>query len=216
MDYATIFVKQTGTGTTTNAEGYYEIQLESGWYDLVFQYLGFETVVRKIQAGTDPVELNVVLKSKVTLLQTVTVDGAKEDPAYSIMRKAIAKADYHMNVLDEYNARVYIKGTGRLKDYPWLAKKMVEKEGIEKNRVYISESLSEVQFTRPNKFKEKVISIRSDGKDNNTSPNSYIFGNFYEPVIAGTITPFSPKAFSYYRFEYLGTFKDLDYEISKI
>src|SRR5690606_20321832 len=121
------------------------------------------------------VTVNVVLKTQSTMLQTVTIRAGKEDPAYTIMRKAIAKAAYHRNQLDAYSAKVYIKGAGQLKDYPWLAKRQLEKEGIEKGRVFISESVSEIKYTRPNKFEEKVISIRSDGKDNNTSPNPYIF-----------------------------------------
>src|SRR3546814_6903229 len=76
----------------------------------------------------------------------------------------VCSSDLHRNVLDAYTARVYIKGAGQLKDYPWLARNALEKEGIEKDRVYISESISEIKFARPNKFEEKVISIRSDGK----------------------------------------------------
>ncbi len=45
----------------------------------------------------------------------------------------------------------------QLKDYPWLAKKTLEKEGITKDRVYISESVSEISYQRPNTFSEKVI-----------------------------------------------------------
>src|SRR5690606_13641448 len=208
LSFASIFVKERGTGTTANEEGRYEIPLTPGRYDVVFQHLGRRTEVRSVEVTDRFTELNVTLVPQEIMLQAVTVDGNDEDPAYSIMRKAIAKANYHRNVLDAYSARVYIKGAGKLKDYPWIAKKALQKEGIEKGRVFISESVSEISFTRPNKFEEKVISIRSDGNDNNTSPNSYIFGSFYEPEIAGTITPFSPRAFSYYRFEYLGTFKD--------
>lgn len=216
LSFATVFVKQQGTGTTANVEGRYEIHLEPGRYELVFQHLGRRTEVRVLDVRDRLEELDVRLAPQEIMLEAVTVGAEDEDPAYSIMRRAIAKANYHRNVLDSYSARVYIKGTGKLKDYPWLAKKALEKEGIEKNRVFISESVSDIKFTRPNKFEEKVISIRSDGKDNNTSPNGYIFGSFYEPEIAGTITPFSPKAFSYYKFEYLGTFKDREYEISRI
>ena len=61
-----------------------------------------------------------------------------------------------------------------------------------------------------------MISVRSNGDDNDTSPNSYIMGSFYEPTIADAISPLSPKAFGYYKFEYLGTFSDRQYEISKI
>ena len=216
LSFATIFVKQLGTGTTANVEGSYEILLAPGQYELVFQHLGRRSEVRVVQVKQGFTELNITLVPQEILLQSVTVNADDEDPAYSIMRKAIAKSNYHRNVLDSYSARVYIKGAGKLKDYPWLAKKALEKEGVEKDRVYISESVSEIKFTRPNKFEEKVISIRSDGKDNNTSPNGFIFGSFYDPEVAGTISPLSPKAFSYYRFEYLGTFKDREYEVSRI
>jgi hypothetical protein len=216
LSFATIFVKQLGTGTTANEEGSYEILLKPGRYELVFQHLGRKTEVRVIEVKEGFTTLNITLVNQDILLESVTIDANAEDPAYSIMRKAIAKANYHRNLLDSYSARVYIKGAGKLKDYPWLAKKQMQKEGIEKNRVYISESVSDIKFTRPNKFEEKVISIRSDGKDNNTSPNGYIFGSFYEPEVAETISPLSPKAFSYYKFEYMGTYKDRDYDVSRI
>jgi hypothetical protein len=121
--------------------------------------------------------------------------------------KPLPKAKYHTQQLDGYTAKVYIKGTGKLVDYPWLAKKALEKEGIDKNRAFVTESVSEIDYKRPNTFNEKVISIRSDGKDNNTSPNAFIFGSFYEPIIAETVSPLSPASFSYYKFEFLGTFK---------
>jgi hypothetical protein len=217
LEYATIFVKQTGSGTATNPDGRYELPMPPGSYEVVFQYLGYQTVVRQIEVGADFVTVDIVLVAQATVLQTVTVKSGKEDPAYTIMRKAIAKANYHRNQLDEYKARVYIKGSGQLKDYPWLAKRQLEKEGIEKGRVFVQESVSEIKYTRPNKFEEKVISIRADGVDNNNAgPNLYIFGSFYEPVVAQTISPLSPKAFSYYKFEYQGTFKDRNYDISKI
>ncbi len=216
LAFTTIFVKQTGSGTTTNVNGSYEIILQPGLYEIVFQYLGYETVVKQVDVSNEMVEVNVVLKTQATMLQTVTVKSGTEDPAYTIMRKAIAKAKYHTQQIDRYSARVYIKGAGQLKDYPWLAKKAIEKEGIEKGQVFVTESISEIKYTRPNKFEEKVISIRSDGKDNNTSPNPYIFGSFYESEVAETISPLSPKSFSYYRFEYQGTFKDRNYEVSRI
>lgn len=215
LSFATIFVKQLGSGTTANVDGYFEITLQPGTYELVFQHLGKKTVVRNLQVSAGFLELNIKLDPQDIILKEITIDSDKEDPAYSIMRKAIAKANYHRNVLDHYSAKVYIKGSAKLKDYPWLAKKALEKDGVEKGRVYLSESLSEVKFTRPNKFEQKVISVRSDRKEN-ANPGSYIFGSFYEPEVAETVSPLSPKAFSYYKFEYLGTFRDRDYEVSRI
>src|SRR5690606_28652676 len=86
----------------------------------------------------------------------------------------------------------------------------------EKGRVYITESVSEIRYTRPGTLDEKVLSVYSDGKDNNTSPNPFIFGSFYEPEIVEIISPLSPKAFAFYRIDYLRTFRDRDYEVSRI
>ena len=152
LAYTTIFVKQTGSGTTTNENGDYEISLPAaGRYEIVFQYLGYETAERVAVVSTDFVEINVTLKTQVTVLPTVTINAEDEDPAYTIMRKAIAKAKYHLHLLDNYSARVYIKGSGQLKDYPWLAKKRLEKEGIEKGRVFVMESISDIKYTRPDR-----------------------------------------------------------------
>jgi hypothetical protein len=216
LPFASIYIPQIGSGAATDLNGYFEIPLQPGHYDVIFKFIGYESVTRIIDVDSTFIELNITLKLQAIMLRTVVVSASKEDPAYTIMRKAIAKAKYHVQQLDSYTAKVYIKGKGKLTDYPWLAKKMLEKEGITKDRLFISESVSEVKYTRPNKFEEKVIAVYTQGKDRNTSPNNYFFGSFYEPEIAETISPLSPKAFSYYKFEYLGTFKDGDYEISKI
>lgn len=216
LAFASVFVKQTSAGAATDMEGRFELSLPPGQYDVLFQYLGYETTQRKIEVGSGFVEINIVLKTQVVVLQNVIIKAGKEDPAYTIMRKAIGKAKYHTQQLDKYTAKVYIKGKGQLKDYPWFAKKAVEKEGITKDRVFISESVSEIKYTRPNKFEEKVIAVYTKGKDRNTSPNQFVFGSFYESEIAEVVSPLSPKAFSYYKFEYLGSFKDNNYEISKI
>ena len=216
LAFATIYVKQTGSGAVTDMQGKYEVQLAPGHYEILFHYLGFETESRSIDVNDSFIEINVTLKTQVIQLQSVTVRAGKEDPAYTIMRKAIAKAKYHTQQIDSYTAKVYIKGKGQLKDYPWIAKKALEKEGISKDRIFISESVSEIKYTRPSKFEEKVIAVYTNGNNRNTSPNNYVFGSLYEPEIAETVSPLSPKSFSYYKFEYLGSFKDRNYEVSKI
>ena len=217
LPFATIFVKQMGTGTTTNAQGYFDILCNPGEYDLVFQFLGYETQERKVTVGQQGIELDIVLKNQAIVLKSAIVNSNNEDPAYTIMRKAIAKAKYHTQQLDSYSAQVYIKGTGKLVDYPWIAKKAIEKEGIKKNQAFVSESVTEIKYTRPNKFEEKVISIRTDGIDKkNASPTPFLNGSFYSPTINDVVSPLSPSAFAHYKFEYLGTFADRDYQVSEI
>src|SRR5688572_6189432 len=92
LAYTTIFVKQTGSGTTTNEQGKYEMILAPGKYEIIFQYLGFETAIRDVEITDSFVVLDILLKTQITVLETVTVKSGAEDPAYTIMRKAIAKA----------------------------------------------------------------------------------------------------------------------------
>jgi hypothetical protein len=218
LPFATIFVMQSGSATVANENGFYQINLSAGNYEIVYQYMGYESQVRQVEVVNAFVEINIVLKSEVLIGEEVVVNASREDedPAYTVMRKAIAKARYHTQFIDNYSARVYIKGAAQLKDYPWLLKKSIEVDGFNKDIPYLSESVNEIRYTRPNTFEEKVISVRSTGKDHNTSPNRFIFSSFYDPEIGGIISPLSPKAFSYYDFEYLGTFQDRSYQVSRI
>ncbi len=114
LPFASVFVRQTGSGAVTDGEGRYEIVLAAGKYDVLFQYLGYETQAVAVEVSEGFVELNVTLKTQVVVLETVTIRAGKEDPAYTIMRNAIAKAKCHTQQLDEYKAKVYIKGKGLL------------------------------------------------------------------------------------------------------
>lgn len=216
LSFATIYVRNIETGTTSNDQGYFLYRLPQGKYDLVFQYLGYKSVVKFVEVSADFTTVNIQLQPQTIVLRDVEIRAGKEDPAYTIMRKAIAKAKFHQQQLDSYETDVYIKGSGRLIDSPFFLRKAIAKEGIDSTMAFVTESITKVKYTRPNVYEEEVISIRSSGDDNNTSPMEYLKGSFYESKLGNAISPLSPKAFGYYRFEYLGTFKDQGYEFSKI
>lgn len=217
LPFANIYVKGTSIGTVSNEQGYYELKLSEGKQTVVFQFMGYETQTKSIEITADYQEINVNLTQSAIMMSGVTVGSGNEDPSYTIMRKAIAKSKFHLLQVENYNAKVYIKGRGRLKGYPWLLAKKIEKEGVDSNMVFLTESVTELYFEQPNTYHEKVIAIRSSGTDNESaSPNQYINGSFYEPQIAETISPLSPKAFRYYRFKYEGSFDDQGNEINKI
>ncbi|MCE7994520.1 MAG: carboxypeptidase-like regulatory domain-containing protein [Roseivirga sp.] len=217
LPFASIYVKRVGTGTSSNLDGFYELRLPAGTYEVVFQYMGYATKVSTVTIGSNFETINVSMSPQVINLTTVTVTGKSEDPSYTIMRKAIAKAKYHLVQYDNYSAEVYMKGTGEVTKVPWILRRQFEKEGIDTSQVYTSESVSEIYFERPNTFKEKVISVRASGQDNdNANPNAYINSSFYQPEVVGAVSPLSPRAFSYYKFEYQGSFMERGFEINKI
>ena len=216
LPFATIFVKEIGTGTSSNAKGDFSYRLPNGRYTITFQYIGYESLVKEVTVADAFVELDIQLKDQTYELKTVEVTVGGKDPAYIIMRKAIAKAPFHLNQLNGYTAEVYTKGSGRLKKSPFLLRKMMEKEGIDSSFAFVSESVSEVAYKRPNYFKEKIISVYTTGDDQDSSPNGYINASFYNPTVAEVISPLSPKAFAYYNFTYEGFFMDRGQEIDKI
>lgn len=216
LPFATIYIKNTESGTTTNIEGYYEVRLAPGTYQVYYQYLGFENVAKEIVVAGQFVNLDITMKSQAVVLKEFTYKARSENPAYTIMRKAISKAKFHELLVKEYDARVYIKGSGRLKDYPWFAKKMIKEEGIDTASAFVSESITDIHFELPNTYKEKVISMRSSGDDQSTSPMSYIQSSFYGPKVVESVSPLAPNAFSYYKFDYLGSFFENGKEVNKI
>ena len=216
LPFATIYIQQQETGTTSNQEGFYEIKLAPGQYDLVFQYLGYKTEVRSVTVGDEWITLDITLPEQIVQLREVEVRAGKEDPAYTIIRKAIAKSKFHRLQVQHYTAQVYVKGAGRVKDVPFLLENRLKKEGIDSSTIFLSESVSEITFDQPNTVKERVISIRSIGEGNNTSPTPFINGSFYKPKVAQAISPLSPRAFAYYKFRYEGSFRDRGYEVNKI
>lgn len=216
LPFATVYIRNTNSGTTTNAEGVYEVRLEPGKYDVVFQYIGYESVVHFFEVTNGFETFNLTLKPRVIMLREVEVRSGKEDPAYTIMRKAIGKASFHANQLDSYDARVYMKGSGRLLDSPFFLRNQIAKEGIDSTTAFVSESVSELHYQRPSTYQQKIVAVFSQGDDNGTGPGEFLTASFYEPKVVDAISPLSPKAFAYYRFTYDGYFREGGYVINKI
>ncbi|MEP2296328.1 DUF5686 and carboxypeptidase regulatory-like domain-containing protein, partial [Algoriphagus sp.] len=216
LAFASVYIRNLGDGVPTNEEGNYEYKLPKGVYDVLVQYLGYKSQLETIVVTDAYVVKDFVLKPQDYTLAEVEVRAGAEDPALTIMRKAIAKAKYHRPQIQKYSMTVYLKGTGKLTDAPFFLEKTIEKEGFKLNEAYTSESVSRITFSQPNKVEEKVISIRTNGDNQSTSPAPYIQTTFYQEKINGIISPLSRSAFQYYRFKYEGSFFDQDVMVSKI
>ncbi len=217
LPYASVYVRNLGDGVPSNQDGDYEFRLKPGVYDVLVQYLGYKSALHTVTIeNQDWVELNFDLEPQIYTLSEVEVKAGAEDPSLTIMRKAIAKAKYHRLQVQKYSMSVYLKGTGQLTDAPFFLKKTLEKEGLKLNEAYTSESVSRITFTQPDKVEEKVISIRTNGDNQSTSPAPYIQTSFYQEKINDIISPLSRAAFQYYKFRYEGSFFDQNVLVSKI
>ncbi|GAB3249834.1 TonB-dependent receptor [Larkinella harenae] len=74
-----VFVKETGSGVTTNSYGFYSLTLPAGTYNLVYSYVGFSKQNRTIDLTGENVRLNIELQEEGRDLQEVTVSTKRED-----------------------------------------------------------------------------------------------------------------------------------------
>ncbi|MCU0461660.1 MAG: DUF5686 family protein [Bacteroidales bacterium] len=231
VQYATIYIQELRQGTTATIKGDYELKLAPGKYQVTYQSLGYGQVVHNIAISGHPVVLDVVLPLQYYMIPEVRITATGEDPAYGIMRKAIGMAPYYLNNISYYKADVYLKGnvlvnkiSGLIKAAMKKAAKEEKKEGgtpviIKEGDVYLMESYNEIEFIAPDKYVQKVISINSTFPDSEegVSPMDFINASFYQPLIADmAISPLSPQAFSYYKFQYQGATPQGSYTINKI
>ena len=216
LPYATIYIRNLKTGTSSNIEGNFNYPLARGKYDIIFKYIGYESQLKFVEIKSGYLEIDIRLKPQAIMLKNVEVKAGKEDPAYSIMRKAIAKSKFHTQQVDKFKTRVYMKGSGRVIDVPFFLRKAMAKEGVDSTMAFTSESVSIIEYERPNKVTQRVIAVNTQGDDNGTGPEDFLTSSFYEPDVNGSISPLSPKAFAYYRFGYEGAFEERDYVINKI
>lgn len=228
LAYAGVYVSGSTTGTSTNADGKYFLDLPAGKYTIVCRYLGFAKQEKTIQINQLPVTLNFVLQPATMRIEEVVVHGGI-DPAYAIIKKAIQKRPFYKNQVNAYSCRLYVKGLMKMRDAPdkFLGKKMDYSEaGLDSTHsgiFFLSESISKISAAAPDHFKQEVISSRQSG--GGLGFDFPIFINFYENNISlgsrqltprGYVSPIADNALHYYKYHFAGTFKEDGYTINKI
>lgn len=214
--YANIYVPELKTGTTSNINGQFELQLPKGKWKILFQYIGYQTVDREFDIQNEFQTVQITLQPQNVQLKEIKVLASGEDPAYYVMRHAIAMAPYYNNQVAEYNCKLYMKGTGVVYKIPGLFKRKMEKEGVEKDKPFVMESLNKIHFEQPDKLNQQVIAMRSTGDDRNTNPMQMITTNLYNVDDYGVASPVGRNAMKFYRFTLVGVFEDQGKLINKI
>lgn len=221
LPYVNIYLKNDLTGTTTNDNGLYELSLKKqGEYTIVFQFLGFKTIEKKVVVTSFPFELNVKMIPEEVLLNEVAI-SSKENPANRIIRNVIANKEKNTNKSGKYTADFYSRGLFKIKDAP---KKILGQEigdlggGLDSTRsgiIYLSETVSKITYQKkPKKFKEVIVASKVSGQNNGISFNraDEVNFNLYENLVTigdtDLFSPISDYAFSHYKFKLEGNFYD--------
>jgi len=216
VPFANIYIPQLSTGTTSNSDGRYELKLPEGKWKVLFQYIGYRTETRDITVGKDFQEINIQLVFQDYQLPEMKVLASGEDPAYYIMRRAIALSPYYQKQVSKYSCKVYLKGSGIFEKIPFLLEKQMKKGGVKENEAFVLETVSKVDFELPDQLTQQVLAMRSSGQDNNTSPMEMITNNLYDADKYGIVSPVGKSAMKVYKFRLDGVFVDQGHTINKI
>ena len=227
LPFASIWSETFNKGTTANENGEFGFQLSSGEHKVTFRFVGHTPKdVFVVLENNSEKKLQIVLEEQAVTLSEVKIAGLKEDPAIGMIRRMISMAPFHLNEITSYQSKAYIKGNGIItsmsKVVKWAVGKQMEKDaGIKVGSLYMLEGVNTINYQKPNKIREKVISKRTNlpaqfQKDDGVNLR-VAQTNFYRPRVWGNlISPIAPNAFQFYQYNYLGSFKINDLTISKI
>ena len=121
LPFVNILIEKTYKGTTTNDDGYYELDItQPNTYTIVYTYLGYKTVKKTVAIDKFPFKLNITLEEESVSLNEVVV-STEDNPANAIIRQTIAKRKENLDkieylsilVIDPYKLH-------DLQEYLWL------------------------------------------------------------------------------------------------
>jgi hypothetical protein len=224
IPYSTIFVAETKEGTTSNSDGQFHFNLPKGDYTITVRSMGYYQVNKTVSLQTDSMFLPITLKTQAFELKEVKVFPGKEDPAYFIMRKAIAKAPYYRKKLKHYSADLYIKSNFAFTNIPKLYQNKIEldngkklKDYFKENVTYVIESQNKITYDYPNTYDQKVISKKTSLLGFDEPPvMGLITTSIYEERPYQAISPLSSMALRHYDFFYEGYITVDDFDVFKI
>lgn len=174
LPFASVFVKNSTTGVSANYEGKYFLELKAGSYTLVYSFLAYEKLEKKIILKNEQIlHLNISLKRKISEIEEVEIIANKIDRAKSIMNKARAKRKYYLNNIKSYQCDIYVKTsfekTYQAKDTFKIKNKDTAKHTItvsgknkninsylKKDKLNLIEYIAEVYYKHPSRYKEII------------------------------------------------------------
>ena len=109
IPFANIFVRELNSGTSTDTDGNYFLNLDPGQYEIVISSIGYESLFIKVPIGDKPTIRNYVLTSTAQELEQVIIKASKRDPAYEIIQNAIKSREKYFSELRSFKSDVYTK-----------------------------------------------------------------------------------------------------------
>lgn len=208
LEFVTVKLTGSSSGTTADNNGEYIIKLPEGLHKLIFSYIGYFSDTITVNIDGKDEERDVFLKPTDITTEEIVVTG--EDPAYEIIRKAIKyKKEFQKNLnqyeYDAYSKLVIRSNTGSVDPVKTFKDSTnTDKMGI----LGILESETKGYFKKPDLYKEIVKSKRETANINRGVALPYVVNFYDEDVDLQELKipgPLSDDAFDHYDYKLTGT-----------
>jgi hypothetical protein len=206
LSYSNIRILNSTSGTASNSEGNYKLNLQDGKYSIIASYIGYLSDTAEIDLTGDMI-LNFSLSPVEIILDEVTVKPGT-NPAYYIIKNAIKTKNEVKSKIKNYSYSSYTKGI--IKTTRDIAGNEYTLSSQDTGKLKISsilENESRGFFKSPNSSKHFIVARKQTA---NTPPfiniltGGRVIQSFYEDelnFIRRTIpSPISEEALSYYYF----------------
>ena len=87
-----IYDKNTFKGTVTNQYGFYSLTLEEGNYEIIYSFIGLQSITKKVNLNKD-IRINISLENDAIITEEVIVTGEKLDKNVSSSKMSQIKIE---------------------------------------------------------------------------------------------------------------------------
>ncbi|NBW37008.1 MAG: carboxypeptidase-like regulatory domain-containing protein, partial [Cytophagia bacterium] len=109
VPYATIFIRELNSGTTTNEQGRYFMVLNAGIYHIAISCIGYESQSLIVTITDGELIKNIKLQTSSTQLNELVVRASKRDPAFEIIQSVIENKEKHLTQVKSYKTNIYVR-----------------------------------------------------------------------------------------------------------
>ncbi len=109
VGFASLFIRETSTGTSANDKGEYFLTIDPGVYHIAVSSVGYSTVQEEIIVKDKPVVKDFVIRSSSVELNQIEIRVRRRDPAFEIIQKTIANREQNLSLVNSFKANVYVK-----------------------------------------------------------------------------------------------------------
>lgn len=209
---ASVLLKNTSRGSTTNKSGYFNIINTPDTFTLIVSYVGSKT---KYVSARRNARLTVTLQEEIIEFAEVVIKSG-ENPALAIIRKAMEKRKELADIKDHYQTQAYTKGIVLSKNGYEQLKTMgiIDSSEVRDTAgnviLYLAESVT--SYTKIGKdAKENILSSRRSGDTKGIALNFLQFFNIdftdnYIEFQKNVVNPIGSFAFQYYNYELEGSY----------